>query len=90
MSGISNVKRTDGEPHDRLTRICNRMIDALQADPEYQGDQCCVFLDSAEMGGMVFHGYDEWGEAVAAVFAHMAAMFEANGKKLMVVPIGHD
>lgn len=86
-------ERSD-EPSDRLTRLCDTMVTALEADSEYQeGDQVVIFISrstgATQMhGGTVLHGYDEDTDAMGHVFAHLEALFEANGMKLMVAPIG--
>ena len=81
-----------GQPHDRLTRLCAVMTDALDADPEFRGEKCIVFLTSEadRRSGLQLHGYDDDAEALTHLILHMQAIFEANGSKLMVVPIGGD
>jgi hypothetical protein len=84
--------RTEGEPHDRLTRLCAAMTDALEAHPERGDEKCIVFLQSEadQRGGLQLHGYDDDAEALADLFMHLKAMFEAQGKTLMFAPIGRD
>lgn len=81
-------KRT-AEPHDRLTRLCAAMTDALDAHPERGDEKCIVFLQSEadKRGGLQMHGYDDDSEALADLFMHMRAIFAANGKTLMFAPI---
>lgn len=80
--------RSEDEPHDRLTRICDAMTNTFEAHPEHHtGDRCVVFLDSDSRGGLVMYGYDDDAEALANVFAHLRAVFRANGKELLLAPM---
>lgn len=82
-------ERREDHPHDRLTRICDAMITTLDEHPENGEDvKCIVFLDNGARGGMVLHGYDSDTDAMVDVLMHLKAIFKANGKELMVVPIG--
>jgi hypothetical protein len=86
---VSNARRTEGQPHDRLTRLCDAMTAALEADPEYrEGDKAVIMLDDGSRGGIVLHGYDSDTDAMADLIMHLKAIFEANGKTLMIVPLG--
>jgi hypothetical protein len=86
----NGVRRTE-EPHDRLTRLCAAMTDALDAHPERRvGDKCIVFLDDGFRGGLQLHGYDQDSEAMADLFIHLRALFEANGKTLLFAPLRGD
>lgn len=80
--------RSEGEPHDRLTRVCDAMVGALEAHPESaEGDKCIVFLTDDEYGGMVLHGYDDDAEAMADLLMHIKALFQANGKEFILMPL---
>jgi hypothetical protein len=80
-----------GKPHDRLTRICEAMTKTLESHPEHlREDKAIVFLDDGKRGGSVLHGYDEDMDAMVDLFMHLKAVFEANGKTLMVTSIGGD
>jgi hypothetical protein len=86
---VSNAKRTEGQAHDRLTRLCDRITDALEADPEYRdGDKAVIMLDDGQRGGIVLHGYDSDADAMVDLLTHLKAIFEANGKTLMLMPLG--
>ena len=77
------ARRTEGRPHDRLTRLAAAMTDALETDPEYQdGDKAIVMLDDGTRGGIVLHGYDDDVQAMTDLLCHLKAIFEANGKRL--------
>lgn len=82
-----NAHRTD-EPTDRLTRMCDAMTDALEAHPEFRGDErCIVFLLDGEEGGIEWFGYEDHGEVVADLLAHLKALLEVNGQTLQFVPM---
>lgn len=84
----SGIRRTEGESHNRLTRMSEAMVNALEAHPEHRdGDKAIVFLMDSERGGIVFHGYDRDDDALGDLFMHLAAIFEANGRSLKVVPM---
>jgi hypothetical protein len=77
------------KPQARLTRIADAMRKALENHPEFRGDEkVMIFLDDEEMGGMFIGGYEAESEAIVDLFVHLAAIFEANGQKLMVIPVG--
>lgn len=77
------------EPHDRLTRLCAAMTEALDAHPERGDEKCVVFLTSEtdKKGGLQTHGYDSEMDAVVDLFMHLKAIFEANGKTLIFAPL---
>jgi hypothetical protein len=85
---MSQEQRTV-EPHDRLTRLCAAMTDALDAHPERGDEKCIVFLDSKTdmRGGLQLHGYDDDMEAMTDLFMHLRAIFRANGRDLMFAPL---
>lgn len=83
---MSDAHRTT-EPHDRLTRLCGAMTDALDAHPERGDEKCIVFLQDAERGGLQLHGYEDDADAMADLFLHLKAIFESNGKTLMFAPL---
>ena len=77
-----------GEPHDRLTRLCDAMTDALVASPDYADTvKCAIFLDDGNRGGLVLFGWEDDATAVAHLFAHLRAIFNANGQEMLVVPL---
>jgi hypothetical protein len=67
------------------------MVNTLEAHEEYYDMvKCCIFLDDGERGGLVLHGYDNDSEAIVDLFAHLRAIFRANGGDLSIVPmVGH-
>lgn len=82
-------KRTEGNPHDRMTRMSDRMLKTLETDPEYADSvKAIVMLHDEERGGIGLHGYERDTEAMADLLVHLRAVMEANGKTLIVAPIG--
>jgi hypothetical protein len=81
-------RHTDGEPHDRLTRIADAVLDAVRAHPEYRdGDRAIVLLDDGHNGGIGLGGYDEPLDALADVLTHAKALGAVRGLSVAVVPI---
>jgi hypothetical protein len=85
---VARAKRTEGEPHDRLTSLCAVMTDALDAQEDVEHVKAIVMLDDGERGGIQLHGYESDVDAMTDLFLHLQAIFEANGKKLMFAPLG--
>lgn len=80
-------------PMDRLTRIADGMVAAMEAHDEWGEDvKCVVFLSDPNMGGMVFSGYGENGsiDGIVDVLFHLKAAMRANGKELVIIPIGDE
>ena len=84
---MSDERRTL-EPHDRLTRLCDAMTEALEAHPERGEEKVIVFLQDGERGGLVLNGYEKDTDAMVDLLVHLRAIFRANGKDLHIVPIG--
>ena len=85
---MSDEKRTT-EPHDRLTRLCAAMTDTLHSQPEYDDKvKCIVFLDDGDRGGLQLDNYTDDTDAIVDLMIHLKAIFNANGKELMLVPMG--
>jgi uncharacterized Rossmann fold enzyme len=67
------------------------MTDALEAHAEFRdGDRAIVMLDDGSRGGIVLHGYDDETHALADLVTHLQAIFEANGKTLILAPLYGD
>jgi hypothetical protein len=93
--------KTEGEPHDRLTRLSNVAIDAIQADPEHRDDKAIILLASGptatsrrpifwthtgERGGIGLMGYENTLDAFADLIIHAKALAELHGKTLLLMP----
>jgi hypothetical protein len=88
---MAEERQTIGQPHDRLTRICDGMIKTFEAHPEHhQDDKCIIFLDSERRGGLVLSGYEDHAEAMVNLFMHMRAVFRANGQDLDIISLDDD
>jgi hypothetical protein len=88
---MPDVKRSEGVPVDRLTRLCGAMTEALEAADGYRdGDKAVVMLSDGERGGIGLHGYGDDTAALVDLIIHLQAIFEANGKKLVIMPLGRD
>lgn len=86
---MSDERRSEGRPHDRLTRMCDAAITAFENHPEHRDtDKCIVFLDDGRRGGLVLHGYDNDLEAMTDLLMHLRALFRANGKDFQIHAIG--
>jgi hypothetical protein len=84
---VSDEKRTT-EPHDRLTRLCDVMTTAMEADPEHGPDvKCIVFLDDGKRGGLQLHNYEDDTDAMVDLLMHLRAIFRSNGKELLIAPL---
>ena len=87
MKGVGNVQRSD-EPVDRLTKLGGAIVKQLEGDPETRDVKAIIMLADASGGGIAISGYDDDEEAIAAVFAYLAAHLQAIGKDLRVYEIG--
>jgi hypothetical protein len=86
-----DVTRTEGEPHDRLARIAAAMIQTLEWHPDYEpGDTALVLVSGGDprRGGTGMFGYEDDVDAVVDLFEHFRAVMEANGKTVLLAPLG--
>jgi hypothetical protein len=83
---VTEPRRTE-EPHDRLTRLCAAMTEALDAHPERGTERCIVFLQDDERGGLQLHGYEDDTEAIVDLLLHLRAIFRSQGKQLIIAPL---
>lgn len=84
---MSGPTRTEGEPHNRITRLCDAATKAIEAHPEYDGEKLILFMDGKDGGGLVMNGYDDDLEALVNLMVHLSAIFKANGKELIFAPL---
>lgn len=80
---MSGVRRTN-EPHDRLTHLCDEMVQPLNRD-ENADVKAVVMLQDGDKGGIVMHGYEDATEGMTDLFIHLGAIFESQGKQLMLL-----
>jgi hypothetical protein len=78
-------KRTEGQPHDRLTRLCAVMTDALDADRERGDEKAVVFLQDGRQSGLQMHGYENDSDALVDVLMHLRAILRSKGNDLRVI-----
>lgn len=79
--------RSEGEPHNRQTRIANALLEAARAHPEYKDEKLMIFLDGGKTSAIGISGYDDDTEAMVNLFMHLRAMFAANDKELILAPL---
>jgi hypothetical protein len=81
-------RRTQGEPHDRLTRICDAMTTTLDEHPEHSpDDKAMIFLDDGKRGGIVLHGYESDADALTDLLTHLEVLFQTQGIPFHIVPV---
>lgn len=85
---MSKPRRSEGEPHDRLTKLCDEMTDVIAEKGKEAADvKGVLMLQDGEKGGLVMYGYDDDKEAMVDLIIHLTVIFEANGKKLVMAPL---
>jgi hypothetical protein len=82
---LNDVRRS-GTPETPLTLLCNKLLSVLEQE-DAPGVKAIVMLDNGTDGGIGIYGYADDMEAIGDMFVHLAAIFEANGKGLMIVPL---
>lgn len=83
---MADTKRSY-EPHDRLTHLANEMLEVLK-EKDAKDVRAIVMLNTDERGGIGLGNYeDEEAGAIADMFIHLKALFEAQGKTLMIAPL---
>jgi hypothetical protein len=86
-----DVRRTEDEPNDRLTRIGAAMLQTLEWHPEASGDERVIIVLTdpvARRNGTSIGGYDSDVDAALDLFEHMRALFRARGQELILAPLG--
>ena len=73
-------------PFDRLTGLCKEMTDVLDTG-ENADVKAIIFLQDGHNGGIQTHGYEEENEALVDLFIHMKALFNAQGKDVLFIPM---
>jgi hypothetical protein len=85
---MKDVEVSEGEPHNRQTRLADAALDVLKEHPDYEGEQLIVFLDGEKTGAIGIAGYDDELEPLVNLFMHLRSMFAAQGKELTLVGLG--
>jgi hypothetical protein len=86
------VKRTVNQGHDRLTRIADRALQFIEADPDMaEGDRVIVMLNNGrDTGGMGLLGYVGRGAedlAASDLGGHVRALLK-TGQPQLATPKG--
>lgn len=79
------------KPHNRLTRLCDAMTEALDAHPERGDEKCIVFLQEPGdhgLGGLQLHGYEDDREAITDLVIHLRAILKSRGIELHIASLG--
>lgn len=81
-------RHPDKAPDTKLGRLAEEMVEHFER-LDHKPVRLLVMLDDPEekrsMIGM--SGYDEDTDAMVALFMHLKAIFEANGKQLLLAPL---
>ena len=86
---MPDARRTENDPHDPLTALTVPMLRALREQLGGSEVKAMIFLDDTEAGrgGLVLDGYDSDADAMVNLIMHLKAIFEANGKTLVIAPL---
>ena len=88
------MTRREEFPHDKLTALCNVMLQALEADPNYvEGTRAIALVSQPgppgeRVAGTGLHGFDDDSEAVTFLFFHMRAILRSRGQDAKIIQIG--
>lgn len=93
---MSDERRQEDVPMDRLTRLADAAVTALERAPEYveATDKAVILVDDDEGGGLVRHGYEDGPEGdmevAHALLEHARAIHAVHGIPftVAVVPRG--
>lgn len=90
MMALEPIKGAD-EPMDRLTRMADAMIKAMEVHPEYdEDDKCIVLVDDADRGGIALHGYASVESAIVDLMNHLQALLYSVGRKMELAFVPDD
>lgn len=79
------------EPTDRLTRLAGRMLEAMEADPEFQhGDRVIVLLNNDDFGGIASLGYQDMAGMIADMLTQLQVMGKTRGTLIDIGFVGPD
>lgn len=97
MPRIGPVRRQGDEPTDRLTRLAQTAVDAIEAHLEHRGGEQVIVLirASADDGprsenSMAAAGFDDGSEAIDFLLDTCEAMCSASGRSFRVVNLGQN
>lgn len=81
--GIDGASRSD-EPQDPITTLAEKVLKALEADPDAEDVKAIVMLHRGEEGGIAIAGYDDDAEAASDLYVYLKAIFNANGQQVIL------
>lgn len=89
MALARNARRSDDEPIDLHTRLCNEALQLLEKHPEVPDDfKAIITIDFNKHGGSVAHGFEDDDAFLTALLRHAEAVAKANGMNLQVHTVG--
>lgn len=89
---VSDVSRHEEQPDERRHRLAAAMLEAFEQHPEQGQDARAIAFVTVDQGdkhagSTATCGYDTDADAAADLLAHLAAMFEANGMRIDLIPM---
>lgn len=81
---MSDVRRTDGQPHDRLTELAGVMVAALESEEGAEDVKAFVLLSDDRQAGTIIHGYTDQSEMAGHLLSHVKAILSAFGLEVAV------
>lgn len=82
---ITDTRRSEDAPMERMTRLCAAMTAALEANPEHTPTvKAVVLLMDGKTGGLQLHNYASDDEALVDLMVHVQALCETRGLTLTV------
>lgn len=89
MALTRNARRSEDEPMDDHTRLCNEALKLLEEHAEVPGNfKAIIMLDFNKRGGLVAHGFEDDEEYLTALLRHAEAVAKSNGMSLQVHTVG--
>jgi hypothetical protein len=88
-----DVSRSEGEPHDRKTRLANEVARAIDVHPDFhEGDQVIVVVssDADKSSGIGLFGFEDDKDAIVTLFITLRAICRSAGKDLAFIGIPDD
>lgn len=80
--------RTTDEPHDRLTKLGDVMLQALALQDGADDVQAIVMLSDGKSRATCLAGFEEGtNEPLIEMFVHLSAIFSSAGKTLTLIPV---
>lgn len=87
MSSIVAKPVRSERPTDDLGELADYMLTMMEKIGGGEKMRAVVFLENDERCMTALHGWESDLDAAVAVLVHLKAVFEANGKTLMLMPL---